>query len=205
MTMTRLAVALAMTVSVAGCGAAKPRADPVSATPSHAAADPVTSPGAAPTHRDVGPQLSAAQIAAMTQARASVSDAAIMRQLADTAERIAQQMAAGSPVPAPGNLDPGSNRALGYALMIKFGWPASEWPALDALWRRESGWSQYGDSRSSRAYGISQSLPGTKMAVVGRDWLTNPATQIRWGLAYIGERYGSPTAAWAHSEQTGWY
>ena len=89
--------------------------------------------------------------------------------------------------------------------MIQFGWPASQWPALDALWNRESGWDQYADNVSSHAYGIPQSLPATKMAVVGPDWQTNPSTQIRWGLAYIGQRYGSPDAAWAHEVQVGWY
>lgn len=153
----------------------------------------------------VGRQLSPAQVAAMSQARTSVTDGDIMRQLANTAERIAQNLAAGPAVPAPASVQPGSNRALGYRLMIEFGWPASEWPALDALWHRESGWNQYAENRSSGAYGIPQSLPATKMAAVGPDWKTNPETQIRWGLAYIGARYGSPRAAWAHSEKVGWY
>ena len=43
------------------------------------------------------------------------------------------------------------------------------------------------------------------MAVVGPDWRTNPDTQIRWGLAYIAARYGTPEKAWAHSERVGWY
>jgi hypothetical protein len=149
--------------------------------------------------------LSPAQVAAMTQARTSVSDGAIMRELANTAERIAAQLAAGGPAPAPGTVRPGTNRALGYRLMTEFGWPASEWPALDALWFRESGWNQFAQNRSSGAYGIPQSLPANKMATVGADWQTNPETQIRWGLAYIGVRYGSPKGAWAHSERFGWY
>jgi hypothetical protein len=43
------------------------------------------------------------------------------------------------------------------------------------------------------------------MASAGRDWRTNPATQIRWGLGYIKNRYGSPAEAWRHSQATGWY
>ena len=27
----------------------------------------------------------------------------------------------------------------------------------------------------------------------------------RWGLGYIGARYGGPCAAWSHSQATGWY
>ncbi len=43
------------------------------------------------------------------------------------------------------------------------------------------------------------------MATVGADWQTNPATQITWGLGYIAGRYGTPCAAWAHSQAHGWY
>ena len=58
---------------------------------------------------------------------------------------------------------------------------------------------------SSGAYGIPQSLPGSKMASHGDDWQTNPATQIRWGLDYISQVYGSPCSAWGHSQSVGWY
>ena len=50
-----------------------------------------------------------------------------------------------------------------------------------------------------------QALPGGKMASAGADWQTNPATQIRWGLGYIKSVYGTPCAAWAHSQATNWY
>jgi len=39
----------------------------------------------------------------------------------------------------------------------------------------------------------------------GSDWATNPVTQIKWGLQYIGDRYGSPCGAWAQSQATNWY
>ena len=55
------------------------------------------------------------------------------------------------------------------------------------------------------AYGIPQALPGSKMASAGADWATNPVTQIRWGLGYIQDRYGSPCGAWGHSQSHGWY
>jgi hypothetical protein len=83
------------------------------------------------------------------------------------------------------------------------GW-SSQWGCLDSLWQRESGWRVYA-SNPSGAYGIPQALPGSKMASEGSDWRTNPATQIRWGLGYIGSRYGGPCAAWSHSQATGWY
>lgn len=135
-------------------------------------------------------------------ARADVPDIEIMAQLARRAERIAKNL---PQVVVPADVDRGSNRAIGYRLMIEFGFPADQWPFLDALWHRESGWSHLADNPTSSAYGIPQSLPGSKMAVVGADWRTNPETQIRWGLAYIAARYGSAQQAWAHSERHHWY
>ena len=137
-------------------------------------------------------------------ARYDVPDAVILEQLRRAAERIAQSYTA-PPAPTPVDVDPGTNRALGYHLLLDFGFGEAQWPYLDALWHRESGWNHLAENPSSGAYGIPQSLPATKMAVVGDDWRTNPETQIRWGLAYIAARYGTPEAAWAHSQRTGWY
>ena len=63
---------------------------------------------------------------------------------------------------------------------------------LDSLYTRETNWRVDADNPSSSAYGIPQALPGSKMATAGADWATNPVTQIRWGLGYIQDRYGSP-------------
>jgi hypothetical protein len=43
------------------------------------------------------------------------------------------------------------------------------------------------------------------MASEGADWLTNPQTQINWGLKYIKGRYGSACGALAHSNKFNWY
>lgn len=86
-----------------------------------------------------------------------------------------------------------------------FGWDDSQFDCLDKLWTRESGWQWNATNPSSGAYGIPQSLPGGKMASAGQDWKTNAATQVKWGLGYIQQRYQSPCGAWAHSEATGWY
>lgn len=85
------------------------------------------------------------------------------------------------------------------------GWGPEQFTPLKKLWERESNWRWNAENPSSGAYGIPQALPPGKMASAGRDWRTNPATQIRWGLGYIKGRYGSPTNAWAHSENVGWY
>jgi hypothetical protein len=84
-------------------------------------------------------------------------------------------------------------------------WSGRQWTCLNKLWNRESGWRTHADNPTSSAYGIPQALPGSKMHTAGRDWRSNPKTQIKWGLGYIHNRYGSPCGAWAHSQQTGWY
>jgi hypothetical protein len=82
---------------------------------------------------------------------------------------------------------------------------SAQFSCLDKLFQRESGWNTYATNPSSGAYGIPQALPASKMASAGADWKTNPFTQVRWGLNYIANRYGSPCGAWAHSQSVGWY
>lgn len=100
---------------------------------------------------------------------------------------------------------PGSARAMGRQMMLAAGFGPDQWSCLDRLWQRESGWNAAAHNPSSGAHGIPQSLPGSKMSTHGADWATNPRTQIAWGLDYIKGRYGSPCAAWGHSESVGWY
>ncbi|MFI5496494.1 lytic transglycosylase domain-containing protein [Actinoplanes sp. NPDC051859] len=97
------------------------------------------------------------------------------------------------------------NRATGCALTLEAGFGIDQFPCLNKLWNKESGWNHHAENPSSGAYGIPQSLPGSKMASVGDDWASNPATQIKWGLGYIKGRYGSPCEAWGHSQSVGWY
>ena len=88
----------------------------------------------------------------------------------------------------------------------RYGWGSDDqWNALEQLWTRESGWNYKAENPSSGAYGIPQSLPGSKMATAGKDWRTNPETQIRWGLDYIKARYGGPKRAWAFFQANNWY
>jgi hypothetical protein len=96
-------------------------------------------------------------------------------------------------------------QAVAKVMMIDRGWGSSQFSCLVSLWNRESGWNYQATNASSGAYGIPQALPGSKMASAGSDWRTNPVTQIRWGLDYISDRYGTPCGAWGHSEATGWY
>jgi hypothetical protein len=97
-------------------------------------------------------------------------------------------------------------RHRAQVMLAHYGWrQRRQWPPLDKLWNRESGWNKYAHNPYSGAYGIPQALPGSKMASAGRHWRSNATTQIRWGLGYIKSRYGSPRAAWAHELAYGWY
>lgn len=86
-----------------------------------------------------------------------------------------------------------------------YGWSEYDFTCLVKLWNRESGWNPNSHNKSSGAHGIPQSLPASKMASEGSDYYTNGKTQIRWGLKYIKNRYGTPASAWAHSESHNWY
>ena len=87
----------------------------------------------------------------------------------------------------------------------KYGWGAAEYRCYDAIIMRESRWNPLADNPYSSAYGIPQALPGHRMAAFGADWRTNPATQIRWGLDYVHDRYGTPCSAWGFKRSHGWY
>ena len=100
----------------------------------------------------------------------------------------------------------GEHQSYAHDLCINtYGWSEYDFTCLVKLWNRESGWSPNAHNKSSGAHGIAQALPASKMASEGSDYYTNGKTQIRWGLKYIKNRYGSPASAWAHSQQTGWY
>ncbi|MFF2274026.1 hypothetical protein ACFVTX_17255 [Agromyces sp. NPDC058136] len=112
----------------------------------------------------------------------------------------------GSGAPPPGVVvDPAAAKAYARGAVDRYGWGTGEYDCLVRLWTRESSWRADAYNASSGAYGIPQSLPGSKMAAAGADWRTNAATQIEWGLSYISNRYGAPCGAWAHSERFNWY
>jgi hypothetical protein len=103
---------------------------------------------------------------------------------------------------------PGSNVAIGQQLAAYYGWGAGlQWSCLYLLWDHESGWIIQWNHAGSGAYGIPQALPASKMASAGADYMTNPATQIRWGLGYIKSVYGTPCNAWStwQARSPHWY
>lgn len=100
---------------------------------------------------------------------------------------------------------PGTAKAYAFDLLTSLNFGEDQYSCLVKLWNRESNWRVSAMNKSSGAYGIPQSLPASKMATEGPDYLTNPETQIRWGVKYIKGRYGSPCGALAHSDKLGWY
>jgi hypothetical protein len=77
-------------------------------------------------------------------------------------------------------------------LMRLAGIPQTDWTYVDSIITRESGWQHLvWNGTGSGAYGLCQSLPATKMASAGADYMTNPVTQLKWCHSYALGRYGS--------------
>jgi hypothetical protein len=97
---------------------------------------------------------------------------------------------------------------IGYARewgKFSYRWNEKQTTCLATLWQGESSWRWNALNRRSGAYGIPQAKPGNKMASAGADWKTNPETQIRWGMGYIKNRYGTPCKALTFKARKGWY
>ena len=103
------------------------------------------------------------------------------------------------------NTPDGARAAAQQIMSSKYGWGSGEFSCLNSLWNKESGWNYKAYNANGGATGIPQALPGSKMAAMGSDWATNATTQVKWGLWYISTTYGSPCAAWGHSQAMNWY
>ena len=104
-----------------------------------------------------------------------------------------------------GPLPPETAKAAAKSMLPAYGWDEAQYQCLETIWTRESNWNYAAENPSSGAYGIPQSLPADKMGSIAPDWRTNAVTQIKWGLGYIKERYGSPCQAWAWWQKKNWY
>lgn len=80
----------------------------------------------------------------------------------------------------------------------------AQFQCFSSIVEKESGWDVHAQNPSG-AYGLVQALPGSKMASAGPDWRNNAATQIKWGLGYMKDRYGSPCGAWSFWQSNNWY
>lgn len=140
---------------------------------------------------------------------------ALTGQLRDTTDRVAAALqtyeqeqaaaAAAAAALAAANTPDGARATARQMAADRYGWGDGQFSCLDSLWQKESSWNYQAENSSSGAYGIPQALPGSKMGSVADDWQTVAATQIAWGLQYIAGSYGTPCAAWSHSQATNWY
>jgi hypothetical protein len=94
-------------------------------------------------------------------------------------------------------------RDIARTLLPKYGFSADEFGCLDSLYVSESDWDPTADNPTSSAYGIPQAL--TETHDLPADYMTNPVTQIEWGLDYIRSSYGTPCAAWEFKQANNWY
>jgi len=164
-----------------------------------AAADVIGNVGDAPAGASLGGQLPKIDRAPV------VSRSSDRRDAADPAKEAALSVASGPATTDRVEMSQADPKDIARAMLPQFGFSADQFSCLDSLWTKESGWNPSADNASSSAYGIPQALPGSKMASAGSDWASNPATQIKWGLGYIRDSYGSPCAAWGHSQAYNWY
>lgn len=139
--------------------------------------------------RDADAKVAAAAAAAAAQKAAAERAAA--------AEAARKQAAANTPA--------GAKATASSLAASQYGWGADQFQCLDNLWTKESGWNYQAVNANGGATGIPQALPGSKMATIAADWRTNATTQITWGLQYISQSYGTPCAAWAHSQASNFY
>lgn len=89
--------------------------------------------------------------------------------------------------------------------MKQAGIPRSWYEDLNWIINHESGWRVNATNPGSGAYGIPQSLPGNKMASAGKDWRTNPITQLKWMYSYVKGRYGNASNAKHFWQTHNWY
>jgi hypothetical protein len=169
-----------------------------------AAAAAKTSTSGAATDTDAAD--TAAELAAAEADRAQqVITRSDSRAKADPLKKDTLSLGAGNTMSRTEDLSDEDPRVIARALLSTFGWDDDQFSCLDSLWTRESNWNVHADNPHSSAYGIPQALPGSKMASAGPDWANNAVTQIKWGLGYIEDRYGSPCSAWGHSQSQGFY
>ena len=81
---------------------------------------------------------------------------------------------------------------------------ARQYDCINVIWTHESKWNPRAGSPTG-AYGIPQAFPGTKMAAFGSNWRTSPLTQVKWGLWYVEDRYGTACEALSLWQGRGWY
>jgi hypothetical protein len=163
--------------------------------------------GAALTSR-ISSTVDATTAVADASAAQDKQDADAKAAAAAAAKRAAAERAAAAEAArkqAAANTVEGAKATASSLASSKYGWGSDQFQCLDNLWTKESGWNYQAVNANGGATGIPQALPGSKMATIASDWRTNATTQITWGLQYISDAYGTPCAAWSHSQASNFY
>jgi hypothetical protein len=166
-------------------------------------------PGLTPVAADVAPTTAAAPAESGESAAAEAVAERAQRQVTsrssrrDAAKATALTMSAGPVVTKSESLSEGDPRDIAQALLPLYGFSSDQFSCLDSLYMSESGWRVDADNPSSSAYGIPQAL--TQLHDLPADYMTSAESQIRWGLEYIRDTYGSPCSAWSFKSGNGWY
>lgn len=132
--------------------------------------------------------------------RATVSRSA---RRTDATKAAALEMSAGSAITRSETLSEGDPRDIARALLPAYGFSSDQFSCLDQLYVSESDWRVDADNPTSSAYGIPQAL--TQLHDLPADYMTSAESQIRWGLEYIRDTYGTPCSAWSFKQGNNWY
>ena len=85
--------------------------------------------------------------------------------------------------------------------MAAAGIASSDWPYVDYIVSKESGWNPNATNKSSGACGLVQALPCSKVPGNGYD----PVDNLRWGNGYAVGRYGSWASAYSFWTRNHWW
>lgn len=146
-----------------------------------------------------GDQLSQAEL----DERAEIVSRSDSRDRADRAKEAALTQEQGGVVTRTEAISEADPRDIGLALLPEYGFSTDQFSCLDALYVSESDWRVDADNPTSSAYGIPQAM--TSMHELPADYYTSAEAQIRWGLEYIQDSYGSPCSAWEFKQANNWY
>jgi hypothetical protein len=169
-------------------------------------------PGLTQAAADVAPTTAAAPAASGDSGDSAAAEAVAERAQREVTSRSSRRdatkataltMSAGPVVTKSQSLSEGDPRDIAQALLPLYGFSSDQFSCLDSLYVSESGWRVDADNPSSSAYGIPQAL--TQLHDLPADYMTSAESQIRWGLEYIRDTYGSPCSAWSFKSGNGWY
>lgn len=96
--------------------------------------------------------------------------------------------------------------AIARQILQPYGWSTgTQWQDFVKTENREAGWQMTAKNPGSGAYGLAQFIDGPSEYY---KYGGNPDTaqgQLKGMANYIKGRYGSPSGAWAHEQNSGWY